>query len=359
MMESGQTIDREKMSKFVDLVDAWERTRRSVATSETINHTPQCSPPDGPLDSSPPCNPLWLAPKIKNYLPHMTHPEVSDLLSRTDLAIIPVPSMEQHGPQGPLGTDFLNGVAQAQLIAQETDALVVPVLMAGNSPYHLGFKGTISLPTALIQEVYFEAMKSLLHHGVRKFAILNAHGGNAATTTFLVDRINQETPGVAVDLLEAMQTFDEPGDHEPLRPHSYPVAEGSDGAVFDRHAGIGETSMSLYLIPSLVQMDQAPGPSKLTLPAHLRAMMPRIVKGDPTAELLFLAEALKAEETGKHTSTREMSRTGCWSEADVRTASAERGKVFVDRVVKAAVGFLEEWKRLVPMRSDQEKDLTI
>ena len=37
-------------------------------------------------------NPLWHEEKIKNYLPHMTSPEVRDLLRKTDMALIPVAS---------------------------------------------------------------------------------------------------------------------------------------------------------------------------------------------------------------------------------------------------------------------------
>ena len=44
-------------------------------------------------------NPLWHEVKTKNYLPHMTWPEVRDLLTRSDVALIPVPALEQHGPQ--------------------------------------------------------------------------------------------------------------------------------------------------------------------------------------------------------------------------------------------------------------------
>ena len=37
-----------------------------------------------------PANPLWHEQKVKNYLPHMTSPEVADLLTRTDMVILPV-----------------------------------------------------------------------------------------------------------------------------------------------------------------------------------------------------------------------------------------------------------------------------
>ena len=86
-------------------------------------------------------NPLWHGQKIKNYLPHMTRPEVEDLLQRTDMALIPVPSLEQHGLHLPIGTDFLSGIGRAQLIAQETDVLVAPVLFVGNAPLPHGLCG--------------------------------------------------------------------------------------------------------------------------------------------------------------------------------------------------------------------------
>lgn len=298
-------------------------------------------------DREPPVNPLWRAPKVKNYLPDMTWPEVLDLSTRTDMVIIPVGALEQHGPQGPIGTDFYNGVAQAELIAQETDVLVAPILMPGNSPYHMGFPGTITLSAETIERVYFEAAQSLITHGFRRFIFLNAHGGNAATTRFIVDRMNHETSATAVDLGQANGPFMEAHLPASLKAaiEKLPKISG-----FDHHAGVAETSESLYLIPGLVDMKRAPPANRLTLPAHLEAMLPKVDGSDRTTTLIFLSEALKAKDTGKHTSTREMTATGIWSEADPSLASAERGKAYVDAFVSASVQFIETWKRLEPMR---------
>ncbi|MEE4110006.1 MAG: creatininase family protein, partial [Halieaceae bacterium] len=87
-------------------------------------------------------NPLWTQKKVRNYLPHMTTLEVEQFLERSDLVLIPVASLEQHADHLPIGTDFINGVERAKLIAQERDVLVAPILMAGQSPYHMGFPGT-------------------------------------------------------------------------------------------------------------------------------------------------------------------------------------------------------------------------
>src|SRR5262245_26938031 len=110
-------------------------------------------------------NPLWHEQKVRNFLPHMTWTEVQDLRTRSDMVIIPIASLEQHSLQLPIGTDYFNGLERAKLIAQKADVLVAPILLPGNSPYHMEFPGTITLSSQTIQQVYFEAAQSLMKHG--------------------------------------------------------------------------------------------------------------------------------------------------------------------------------------------------
>ena len=278
-------------------------------------------------------NPLWTQEKVKNYLPHMSVPEVEDFLETSDMVIIPVGALEQHGTHLPIGTDFLNGVERCKLIAQERDVLVAPVLMVGQSPYHMGFAGSIALKAETIIDVHLQAVESLIHHGFKRFIIMNSHGGNRAITTLLVDQINQTTAGVAVSFGEAVRPFMEPSSEPP-------------STVLDRHGGSSETSNSLYLMPSLVQMDSAIT-AELTLPPHLDAMLPDVVAGDPTALQLFLAEGLKAEETGKKTSSAEMSTTGVWGERDPADGTAARGEDQMRRTIAAAVQFIDRWNEYI------------
>jgi creatinine amidohydrolase len=262
----------------------------------------------------------------------MTVPEVEQFLEKSDMVIIPVGALEQHGNHLPIGTDFINGVESAKLIAQQRDILVCPVLMAGQSPYHMGFAGTITLKAETILKVHLETVDSLLKHGFKRFIIMNSHGGNRAISTLLVDQINQTTAGVAVSFSQAIGPFMEPE-----------VTEKA--TVLDRHGGTGETSRSLYLMPDLVQLDKATT-AKLTLPKHLRAMLPEVINDEPTAKMLFLAEGLKAEETGKKTSSAEISSTGVWGERDPKESTALRGEKNTTRVVNAAVKFIDKWNLL-------------
>jgi creatinine amidohydrolase len=277
-------------------------------------------------------NPLWTQQKVKNYLPHMTSPEVDALLVKTDMVIIPIASLEQHGGHLPIGTDFINGVERCKLIAQERDILVAPILMVGQSPYHMGFAGTVTLKAETIIQVHLEAVESLIHHGFRRFIIMNAHGGNRAISTLIVDQINQTTAGVAVSFGEAVSPYMEP-------------SSVTASTVLDRHGGTGETSNSLYLMPDLVQLDMAVA-AELTLPEHLQDMLPEVVAGDPTALRLFLAEGLKAEETGKQTSSAEMSTTGVWGVRDPKEGSAMRGADAARQTIEAAVRFIDRWNEL-------------
>jgi creatinine amidohydrolase len=297
-----------------------------------------------PLFSSPAhaqSNPLWHTQKVKNYLPHMTWPEVEDLLSRTDMVIIPVPAIEQHGPQLPIGTDYFTGEEMAKLIAQKTDVLVAPILLPGISPYHMEFPGTITLSADTVQRVYFEAVQSLIHHGFRRFMILTSHTGNQNVSRYIVDRINQETPGIAVELNDASAPF-------------FQAPKQQEVKQFDRHAGVGETSVGLYLFPTLVGMNKA-GRNEMKLPNHLQKALPQVIEGDAAATRVFLAEALKPKETGKHTSTREMTKTGVWSERDTREASADGGRQESEAFVDASVQFIERWRVLKPLEPLAER----
>lgn len=284
-------------------------------------------------------NPLWHEEKIPNYLPHMTWPEVQQLRTRTDMVIIPIAAMEQHSLHLPIGTDYLNGLERAKLVAQKTPVLVAPILMPGNSPYHMEFPGTITLSSQTIQQVYFEAAQSLIQHGFTRVLLLNSHGGNQITTRYIADRINQETAGIAVELGDAAAPF----------LTRTPAPATPTARVFDRHGGVGETSTSLYLMPNLVNLEAARR-ATLTMPDHLNKMLPEVVGGDPTATLVFLAEGLKAKNTGKGTSTREMSDTGTWGQRDPKEATAEQGRLETENFVQAAVRFIERWRELRPNR---------
>jgi len=69
---------------------------------------------------------VWHGDRVKNYLPDMTWPEVESLLSRTDMVIVPITAIYQHGPQLPIGTDYYTGEELKGLCRKSSPAIALP-----------------------------------------------------------------------------------------------------------------------------------------------------------------------------------------------------------------------------------------
>jgi len=274
-------------------------------------------------------NPLFQETKIKNYIPHMTWKEFEDALKRTDMAIIPVGSVEQHGKHLPLGTDFYGATETVKLIAQEVDVLVAPILFLGLAEYHMGFPGTMTLSPETFEAVVYESALSLIRHGIKKIMIYNGHGGNNVAVDNVVRKINQTTEAVAVKL----------NNIEPL-----PEPEARLYPPYDWHAGIAETSLMLYLTNSLVDMSKAEKPVMTFPPAVEKAL--GFMKEEPNLEQVTSVCMFTPKETGKKGSTREMTNTGVFSTGNPKDARAEYGKQDTERFIKAAVKFIRAWKKI-------------
>lgn len=106
--------------------------------------------------------------------------------AKETMLILPISSLEQHGPQLPVGTDdFILQMVLDQLVnnaAVEDDFLLLPSIHYGMSPEHMNFTGTVTLSPATIIALVEDILKSVQHHGFQKVLIVNSHGGN---TSFL------------------------------------------------------------------------------------------------------------------------------------------------------------------------------
>ena len=113
--------------------------------------------------------------KLKN----LTWEDVDKYLATSKTIIIPLGSIEQHGPSLPLGTDSIIAENLANEVGNKTNILVAPVLSPGISLIpHMEFKGTISFLPRTYTEMIIEFVTSLYSHGFRNFLLINGHGGN-------------------------------------------------------------------------------------------------------------------------------------------------------------------------------------
>jgi creatinine amidohydrolase len=128
-------------------------------------------------------------------LADLSSPETRDLLPRIDLVLVPVGAHEQHGPNIAVSTDTLSADALSQAAAALVGpaVAVAPAVPWGVSWHHLRFAGTISLRQSTLIAVLEDIVGSLYAHGLRRFLVVNGHGGNNAAITTAIEQIKQDT----------------------------------------------------------------------------------------------------------------------------------------------------------------------
>jgi len=257
----------------------------------------------------------------------MTWTDVRDHLKTNDMVIIPLGSTEQHGPHLPLGTDYYLALETAKLISARTGVVVAPVVMAGYSLYHSGFPGTLSLKPETMEEVLYETAEMLVKYGFRRIMLFNAHGGNNTVQENVVYRINQTTPATAVAIGYGSQ-----------------LPKILEQEFFDWHAGVEETSMMLFIEPSLVRMERAEKPV-IYFTSQMDELR-ELSKKDP--ELMIVWDSLFGvpPETRKGGASHEISSNGAWCLNDPKTSKAEIGEKIIKAQVDQAVKFIEAWKQV-------------
>ena len=184
------------------------------------------------------------------------------------LVLVPVGSVEQHGPALPLTTDTIvaeavTGAAAARLRAAGRSVVVAPAVAYGASGEHEDFAGTVSIGHEALRALLVELGRSA-SRWASGVVFVNGHGGNAPTVAAAVDLLRAEGRSVSWAAC---------------------AAPGSDA-----HAGLTETSLLLHLAPEAVRVDRLePGDSRdvtelmPALRSHgVRAVSANGVLGDPT-----------------------------------------------------------------------------
>lgn len=173
----------------------------------------------------------------------LTDPEVAAALARSPRVVLPMGSVEQHGPHLPTGTDFLAATAIALAVAEHIDALVLPLCPLGVTPMHMPYPGTVSLRPQTLQAVVADIGSSLAAHGCREFVILNWHEGNIPSLALAAEDLHRDL-GLSVVVVQACYVAEE---------RYGPVAGGLT------HGGKIEAWSVLSCRPDLVHLDRAAG----------------------------------------------------------------------------------------------------
>lgn len=246
------------------------------------------------------------------YLGKMTTAQAKEAFQKDPVLMIPVGSTEQHGAQCALGTDYMVPSYLADHVADMEDVIIAPTVPYGVCPYHLSFEGSINIGYEGLYMVLHGIMDSLMQHGVKRFVVLNGHGGNTPS----IDRA-------------ALEVYHKGGICASIDWWSL-VAE-LDEKFCGGHGDILETSAMMAVAPDAVHLElgqpmNAQHPSENVEAAYIQAVR---YKGG-TVRLVR--------------DTKEIAPSGWFGPFDPKDSTAELGQEALDLSVEFIRGFLEEMK---------------
>jgi creatinine amidohydrolase len=125
----------------------------------------------------------------------LTWPEARDAAAQGRVCILPVGSVEQHGPHLPLDVDMRipAEIALAVGAADPDSVLVLPTYQYGYTGHVMDFPGTINTNYDTFIEGVLDVCRSLAYHGFKKIILLNGHGSNTPCLDLAARRVNLET----------------------------------------------------------------------------------------------------------------------------------------------------------------------
>lgn len=178
----------------------------------------------------------------KIFFHEMWRHELEAARQQSPVAIVPVGSVEQHGPHCPPDVDisipFHLAVAAAQAI-DDFPVIVAPPVTYGFTHFNMGFLGTLTLRLETFIEVLCDVSRSLKANGFERIVLVNGHGGNVAPQRSVSVKLAEE------DVWALPLVYWELAEDE-LKEWSETDA-GSIG-----HGGEWETSLQLFLRPQLI-----------------------------------------------------------------------------------------------------------
>ena len=235
----------------------------------------------------------------KREINTMTWQEYNDVF-RERVVILPVGSLEQHGPHLPLGVDVTIASQMSLRLSEEIDGLVLPAVTYGykSQPASGGgplFPGTTSLNGSTMTAVIQDILEDILRQGAKKILVLNGHFENEPFIVEAVDLAVKRYQEVKVLVASWWDQISETLLAEIFNEVPFP------GWALE-HAAITETSLMQLFSPDLVRLENIDEEKFVPPTYHIYPVPMGLV---PASGLL----------------------------STVKSSSAQKGKMIVDEVI--------------------------
>lgn len=173
--------------------------------------------------------------------------EFEAALTQDPVVVVPIGSIEQHGPHCAVVLDLAIPMAVAEASARKVEefpVIVAPPVVFGLTHYNLGEPGTITLRAETFLHVLVDIGRSIWANGFRRIVFLNGHGGNQHLIRTASVMLSEEDIWVT-----AFSHWDM------VAAELAEWSERDNGSI--GHGGEWETSLLMHIRPDLVQMERA------------------------------------------------------------------------------------------------------
>lgn len=138
---------------------------------------------------------MWSSPLLYERL---TWPEVRLAVEQDRVCLIPVATLEDHGPHLPIDTDLrlTTEICRRVATAAEDEVVLLPAIPHGYSPHHMDFPGPITIGWDTFTNYLLDIGRSLARHGFKRMLYVNGHGSNQNLVEMAARLVAVEYPDV-------------------------------------------------------------------------------------------------------------------------------------------------------------------
>jgi creatinine amidohydrolase len=216
------------------------------------------------------------------------------------ILILPVGSIEQHGPHLPLNTDVVIPKGLAMMVAEAVGAMVLPPILYGYKSHPASgggpsFPGTTSLDGSTLTHLALDILRDTCRHGGKKLMVMNGHYENVAFVAEAIDLLLREVKdSVRVLLVNWWELVSDEMLDELFAEAGFPGWEME-------HAALTETSLVQYFAPELVREDRIVDDQSERIPKYSIFPPPDdIVPSSGTLYKATYASREKGEKLARH-----------------------------------------------------------
>jgi creatinine amidohydrolase len=185
-------------------------------------------------------------------LADLTYVDIREYLKQKDSILVPMASIEQHGPHLPLYTDTITSIEISARISQHIAVLHTPPIWMGYSPQHMHEpgegRGTITVRSSTLLAIMYDVARSLIHHGFNRIHFINGHGSNVKVVDPILRKLRYETGALISFLVPYMENYTGILDG---------LMENPPDETPGWHASELETSQDMAYNRQLVRLDRA------------------------------------------------------------------------------------------------------